>query len=73
MISRGGLIDYFDHFVVINPNFDILQSLNVFYIFSCVISSLFISLIWSFTLYFLIGFIIKYSAKKIQKPVCEKY
>ena len=23
-ISKGGVMDFFDHFVVINPNFDIL-------------------------------------------------
>ena len=58
-ISKGGVIDFFDHFVVINPKFYILKSWNWFYIFfPRVISSLFISPIWPGPLYFLIGFII---------------
>ena len=31
---EGDIIDFFGHFVVIKPNFDILSSLNRFYIFS---------------------------------------
>ena len=67
------MIEYVDHFVVINQNFDILY---IFYIFSSCNFITFIALLWLGTIYFLIGFIIyvsllNYSAKNT-KNLCVR-
>ena len=74
-ISKGDVIDFFDHFVIINPNFDILSS---FFFSSSNFITFYLSYmagdpIFSHSFYHLCV-IVNYSAKNIyQNSVFEKY